>query len=111
MNAHRGYRWTRNHACVRVRPRAPAAVHRVTLWLGVPDPSPLASAVVTLFPRGGAHTTVTAGRTIAPYVVQAPADASGVVEVCLDAPTWNRKGEPAEQGVRLDRVQVQPGSP
>jgi hypothetical protein len=111
MNAHRGYRWTRHHACLRVRPRAAAAVHTLTLWMGMPDPSPMPSAAVEMQPRGGRGITVTVGREVAPFRVEAPADDRGVVEVCLEAPTWSRKGEPAEQGVRVDRMQVGPGSP
>jgi hypothetical protein len=74
--------------------------------MGMPDPSPMPSAAVEVQPRGGRGVTVTVGRQVAPFRVEAPADARGVVEVCLEAPTWSRKGEPAEQGVRVDRMQV-----
>jgi hypothetical protein len=29
-----------------------------------------------------------------------------VVSVRLDAPTWNRRGEPAEQGISVERMTV-----
>jgi hypothetical protein len=111
MNAHRGYRWSRNHACVRLRPRTAAPVHAVTLWMGLPEPAPRDAAPVTLRPRGGAPRTVAVGRATTPFVVPAPADARGAVEVCLEAPTWNAGGQPAEQGVRVERVEARPGTP
>ena len=36
------------------------------------------------------------------------ADADGVVLVELESPTWNRAGEPAEQGVAVRRISVTP---
>jgi hypothetical protein len=29
----------------------------------------------------------------------------------IDAPTWNRIGEPADQGVRVEKLEVRPAVP
>jgi len=38
--------------------------------------------------------------------IETPRDRPVVVEI--DSPTWCRSGEPADQGIRLDRVAVSP---
>ena len=47
---------------------------------------------------------------MAPFQVKAAADADGVVTVRLDAPTWNRLREPAEQGIAVARMTATPAS-
>jgi hypothetical protein len=104
-NPHRGHRWTMHHACLRLRPTVKAPAYRVTLWMGSPEPSPLERPEVRVRPAGGEPASFSLTREVAPYTVRVPA-VEGVVEVCLDAPTWNAGREPAEQGVRVDRVRA-----
>ncbi len=106
-NPQRGYRWTLHEACVRLRPTTPAAAYDVTLWMGSPEPSPLAAPVVEVRPAGGPPARLTLTRAVLPYTVRVSALA-GVAALCLDAPTWNHGREPAEQGVRVDRVRAAP---
>jgi hypothetical protein len=107
-NPFRDHRWSRHRAWLRLRPRTPAAVYDVTLWMGSPEPSPLASPVVTVRAGEEPPTRFTLSRAIAPYRLRVPAPADGVLVVRLDAPTWNRRGEPAEQGVSVSRMTVTP---
>ena len=100
-------RWTRDRALVRLRPVTRAAEYEVTLWMGSPEPSPLAAPEVAVRIGSGPPARFTLGRDIAPYRLRAPAPADGVLVVRIDAPTWNRGREPAEQGVRVSRVTVE----
>jgi hypothetical protein len=45
---------------------------------------------------------------MAPYRLRAPTPPDGVLVAQIDAPTWNRNGEPAEQGVSVSRLTVTP---
>jgi hypothetical protein len=107
-NALRGRRWTRHRAWLRVRPTAAAPAYDVTLWMGSPEPSPLAAPVVRVTASGGEESRFTLSRTVAPFHVRATPDANGVLTVRLDAPTWNRRPEPAEQGILVERMGVSP---
>ncbi|HEX6738875.1 MAG TPA: hypothetical protein VF310_11405, partial [Vicinamibacteria bacterium] len=78
------------------------------LTLGVPFPCPLGQAQVRARAGGGAWQTFTVGPEIRTFSFRAPAPAAGPVLVELRAPTWNRVGEPAQQGVRVDRVTLTP---
>jgi 4-amino-4-deoxy-L-arabinose transferase-like glycosyltransferase len=106
-NPFRGYRWTRHRSWLRVHPTTAAAAYDVTLWMGSPVPSPLEAPVVRVTTADG-QSHFTLSRAVAPFHVRATPDATGVVTVRLDAPTWNRRPEPAEQGVRVDRMTVTP---
>jgi hypothetical protein len=107
-NPFRDHRWSRHRAWLRLRPRTPAAAYEVTLWMGSPDPSPLGSPVVTVRAGEEPPTRFTLSRAMAPYHLRMPVSADGVLVVRLDAPTWNRRGEPAEQGVSVSRMTVVP---
>ncbi len=107
-NPRRDGRWSRHRAWLRVRPTTAAPAYEATLWMGSPLPSPLESAVVRVRTADGTETSFTVSRAIAPYRVRAVPDRDGVVLVRLDAATWNRRGEPAEQGVSVDRLTVSP---
>ena len=109
-NPLRGYRWTRHRAWLRLRPATAAAAYDVTLWMGSPDPSPLAAPMVRVGTADGQESRFTLSRAIAPFQVKATPDADGVVTVRLDAPTWNRLREPAEQGIAVERMTVTPVS-
>jgi hypothetical protein len=101
------HRWTRHRAFLRLRPSSPAPAYDVTLTMGSPFPSPLASPCVVVR-SGAARQQFTLDRSLQAYTVRVPAPAAGELLVQIDAPTWNRAGEPAEQGVRVDRMTVVP---
>ena len=49
-------------------------------------------------------------REVAAYDFRARVNPGQPVYVHIEAPTWNRAGEPADQGVRVERMQVQPAA-
>ena len=79
--------------------------------MGAPFPSTLESPEVTVRATGGEARRFRLRPQLSPYVVRAAPAAGQPLEVEIDAPTWNRVGEPAEQGVRVDRMEVRPGFP
>ena len=103
------HRWTRHRAWVRLVPTQPAPAYDVRVFMGSPFPSPLEAPEVTVRATGGAPQRFRLDRTVRPYTVRAVAAPGTPVTVRIDAPTWNRIGEPAEQGVRVERVDIQPG--
>jgi hypothetical protein len=101
-------RWTRGRAWIRVHPLSRAPDYDVALWMGSPEPSPQASPEVTVRIGNGPPQRFTLGREMKPYLMRVPAPADGVLVARIDAPTWNRVREPAEQGVRISRMTVSP---
>ena len=110
------HRWTRDRAWIRLVPIHPAAAYDVTIEMGSPFPSPNPSPTATVRGNDGvAHRQVLTA-SIAPYtfrIAAAHGDAATgfaplVVEIA--SPVWTRIGEPADQGVRVDRVFVRPAS-
>jgi hypothetical protein len=104
------HRWTRDRAWLRVLPTEPAPAYEVTLHMGTPFPSPLESPEVTVRATGSGPRRFRLAPAIGAYTVRAAPAAGQPIEVEIDAPTWNRIGEPAEQGVRVDRMEVRPAS-
>lgn len=104
----RDHRWTRSRAWVRLRPLTPAPRYTVTLEMGAPAPSPLGAAEVVVAVDGAPPARFRVGPAMAAFTLEAPAPRDGTLVVRIDAPTWSRFGEPAEQGVRVDRVAVAP---
>jgi hypothetical protein len=104
----RDHRWSMGRAWVRLRPATPAAAYLVSLDMGFPPPSPLDGGGVRVSVLGGADVSLRVGREIERYSFTTVAPANGTLVVRIEAPTWNRLGEPAEQGVRLDRAAVAP---
>jgi hypothetical protein len=103
------YRWSRHRAWLRLIPRTPATAYDVTLVMGVPFPSTLDSPRVSVRADAGLPTEFTLTREVRPYVLRATAAAVGEpLVVQIDTPTWCLAGEPAEQGVRVDRMSVTP---
>jgi hypothetical protein len=104
------HRWTRSRAWLRLLPTQAATEYIVTLEMGAPFPSTLvAPVVVSVSVGGGSPTRFTLDAEVRPYTLRAPAARSGEpITVRIDAPTWCRPGEPAEQGVRVDRLSVAP---
>ena len=105
---HRDHRWSMHRAWIRLRPATSAATYVVSLDMGFPPPSPLEGADVVVSVDGGGSTRVRVGRTVQRHSFRAAAPPTGTLLLRIDAPTWNRLGEPAEQGVRVDRVAVAP---
>jgi hypothetical protein len=104
----RDQRWTRHRAWVRLRPSFPAPAYEVTLWMSSPEPSPRATPDVFVRVGKGPPSRFTLSRGMAPYRLRAPTPPDGVLVAQIDAPTWNRNGEPAEQGVSVSRLTVTP---
>lgn len=101
------HRWTRARAWLRLVPLNAAPAQVVTLEMGSPFPSPLASPQVTVSIQDGPPQRVTLGRDVRPYEFRVAAARPGeTLLVRIDSPTWNRPGEPAEQGVRVERMTV-----
>jgi hypothetical protein len=75
--------------------------------MGSPFPSPVASPEITVHVNGVPH-RVRLTDTIALYSARAASRPGEPIVVRIDAPTWSRYGEPAAQGVRVDRVSVRP---
>ena len=104
------HRWSRAQAWLRLLPKQPPSACDVTLVMGSPFPSTLATAGVTARVGGEAHRFVL-DRELRPYTFRAFCRPGEPLVVRLDAPTWSRMGEPADQGVRVDRMSVSPASP
>jgi len=102
-----GHRWSRHRAWLRLVPATPAIAYDVTLEMGAPFPSTLRAPQVRVRVNDGPATVFTLTNEIRPYALRAPAPPAGSpLLVELDTPTWCIAGEPAEQGVRVDRMSV-----
>ncbi len=103
------HRWTRHRAWLRLVPATAASRYRVWLAMGSPFPSPVAHPAVVVRCGDGPAQSFTLSSEIADYGFDVPAPASGEpLVVQIDAPTWTRAGEPAEQGIRVDRLTLAP---
>jgi hypothetical protein len=102
------YRWSRGRATLRLVPPEPAAAYDVTLDLASPPPSPLERPVVRARARGGAEAVFTLDRQVRSYTWRTPAPPGPELVVELRAPTWNRAGSFADQGVVVTRMTVAP---
>jgi hypothetical protein len=102
------HRWSRHRAWLRLVPLQPAAGYELTLEMGAPFPSTLVAPEVDIRVGHGPPTRFTLGPEIRPYIVRTPLEPGSALLVRLDSPTWCRPGEPAEQGIRVDRVRVRP---
>ncbi len=103
------HRWSRHRAWLRLRPATEAPTYDVTLVMGSPFPSPLEAPRVTVS-SDGVTRTFALDRELRPYLLPGVRATSGVVAVRLSAPTWSRAGEPADQGIRVDRIALAPAS-
>jgi hypothetical protein len=104
----RDHRWSMDRAWIRLRPATPAVAYIVSLDLGFPPPSTVEAGEVLVSVDGGASTRLRVDRDVRRYSFPAAAPPSGTLVVRIETPTWNRLGEPAEQGVRVDRLAVAP---
>jgi hypothetical protein len=102
-----GHRWSRHKAWLRLRPTQKAASYEVTLEMGAPFPSTLVSPRVSVTANGATPRAFTLSSDVRAYSLSVPAPAAGQpLVIQLDSPTWCLAGEPAEQGVRVDRLSV-----
>lgn len=76
--------------------------------MGSPFPSTLAAPTVVAAANDGIAHSFTLGREVRPYSFRVAIAPGQPLIVRLDAPTWSRIGEPADQGVRVDRMSVRP---
>ena len=102
------HRWTRHRAWLRLVPVTTAAAYDVTVWMGSPEPSPNATPTVHVRADDGSGLAFVLSKEVQPFTFRAPAPQNGPLIVEIRAPTWNRSGEPPEQGVRVERMTVVP---
>ena len=102
------HRWTRGRAWIRIVPSDPAASHQVTLLMGSPFPSLRPSPEVEVRLNGGPPHRFTLSPALRPYTLQVETPPGRALLVEIRSPTWCRAGEPADQGVRVDRLSLSP---
>ena len=103
------HRWTRGRSWVRLLPTIAASSYEITIEMGSPFPSPLAAPTVTVTGNDGVAHAQTLTASIQPYTFRIAGVRSGApLLVRIDSPEWSRAGEPADQGIRVDRVSVRP---
>jgi hypothetical protein len=100
------HRWTRGLAWIRLVPTEPATAYDVTIEMGSPFPSPLASPVVTVTGNDGVAHRLTLGTGVQPHTLRVAVPPGEPLVLRLASPVWSRHGEPADAGVRVDRVSV-----
>jgi hypothetical protein len=103
------HRWTRHRAWLRLRPTTAAPTYDVTLVMGSAFPATQETPAVTVTFAGGSQ-RFSLDRALRSFHVQGVRAVDGVVSIRLDSPTWSRAGEPADQGVRVDRMTVAPAT-
>jgi hypothetical protein len=102
------HRWSRHRAWVRLAPTTAAARYDMTIVMGYAFPATRTSGDVRVRTNDGGTRAFAVDETVRPYAFSAAPGADGVIVVQIDAPTWCRAGEPAEQGVRVESVSVTP---
>ncbi|PYQ50179.1 MAG: hypothetical protein DMF78_16365 [Acidobacteria bacterium] len=102
------HRWTRGHAWIRLRPTRLAPAYDVTIEMGSPFPSPHAAPEVIVTGNDGVAHGQTLGPEVRPYTLRIAAPPGEPLVLRIDSPVWSRLAEPADQGVRVDRVSVRP---
>jgi 4-amino-4-deoxy-L-arabinose transferase-like glycosyltransferase len=102
------HRWSRGRSWLRLQPGEAAPAYRVTLTMGSPFPSPLDHPVVFVRVNDGPVTRFVLTPELRDYDLTARIPPGATIVVRLDAPTWGRAGEPADQGVRVDALRVAP---
>jgi len=102
------HRWTRGRAWLRVVPPDPAPAHELTLVMGSPFPSPVPSPTISVRVDGAAPHRFTLSTEVKAYTLRIETPPGRAVLIRIDAPTWCRAGEPADQGIRIDRAVLSP---
>jgi 4-amino-4-deoxy-L-arabinose transferase-like glycosyltransferase len=103
------HRWTTRHASLRLVPTHSTADYTIVIEMGSPFPSTLESPVVFARVNDGPPVRFTLTREMRPYTFFTTVVPGEPLVVRLESPTWSRAGEPADQGVRVDRLSVSPG--
>jgi 4-amino-4-deoxy-L-arabinose transferase-like glycosyltransferase len=102
------HRWSRGRAWVRLLPPVAGSVWDVGITMGSPYPSPLERTTVKVSVNGGPVERFEVGREVREHPLRAAVTPGEPIVVRIEAPTWCLAGEPAETGVRVDRVVVRP---
>jgi hypothetical protein len=102
------HRWSRHRAWLRLQPASLSAAYEVTLEMGSPFPSTRTAPTVVVTANDGIAHRFTLGPDVRPYSFRVAVPPGQPLVARLDAPTWSRIGEPADQGVRVDRMSVRP---
>jgi hypothetical protein len=76
--------------------------------MGSPFPSTRTSPGVKVRIGSAEASRIALDGEVKPYRLRAVVPAGEALIVRLDAETWSRAGEPADQGVRVDRMTVRP---
>jgi hypothetical protein len=98
------HRWTRGRAWLRIVPGDPAPSHELTLVMGSPFPSPVPSPTISIRVNGGPPHRFTLSPELKTYTLRIETPAGRPLLVEIGSPTWCRAGEPADQGIRVDRA-------
>jgi hypothetical protein len=85
-----------------------APAHELTLVMGSPFPSPLSSPTVEVRVNDGPPIRFPLSAEVKAYTSRIETPPGQPVLIEIASPTWCRAGEPADQGVRLDRVVLAP---
>jgi hypothetical protein len=94
---------------VRLLPTTAAPAYEVTVEMGSPFPSPQPAPMVTVRGNDSIAHTQTLSPSIQPYTFRIGGVGPGnPLLLRFDSPVWSRAGEPADQGIRIDRVAVRP---
>jgi len=102
------HRWTRQRAWLRLVPATQAPAYTVTIEMGSPFPSPLEAPQIEVRLNDRVAPRLRLNREIRSYSFPVTLPAGALLVVRIDAPTWSKPGEPAEQGVRIDSLRVEP---
>jgi hypothetical protein len=102
------HRWTMDRAWIRIVPTSAATVHELTMLMGSPFPAPVSTPAVEVRVGGGAPLRFMLSPEVKAYSLRIETPPGRPVVVEIAAPTWCRAGEPADQGIRLDRVVLTP---
>jgi hypothetical protein len=100
------HRWTRGRSWVRLVPTEPAPAYDVTIEMGSPFPSPVTSPAVIVRGDDGVAHAFTLSPEVQPYTFRIAATPGRPLLLRFESPVWSAVGEPADEGVRVDRVAV-----
>jgi hypothetical protein len=100
------HRWSRARAWIRLVPTVPAPGYEVAIEMGAPFPSTLRAPEVEVRIGRGNPRRVTLDDTVRVHLFRGAPEPGRPLVVALETPTWSRFGEPADQGIRVDRLSV-----
>jgi hypothetical protein len=100
------HRWTRDTAWLRLIPTYRSTEHWLVIEMGSPYPSILPNPKVEIRVNGGRAQSFMLDRMMHAYELAIETRPGEPIVIRIDAPVWSRAGEPASQGVRVDRVSI-----